>query len=126
MSRRACGAADQFAHTGKQSVRIASNRVANSFHGIGQAVAVKGGQTYRFTVQVRNDPAGKLQGSVRGRISIEWQDASGKEIDRTWGPDFDQGLSAMSSRRGYRVRSTADCRPRPRWISMRTWLALSA
>jgi hypothetical protein len=83
-----------FASTGKQSVRIASNKVANSFHGTGQAVAVKSGATYRFSVQVRNDPMAKLQGSVRGQISIEWQDSGGKEVDRTWGPDFGPGLSA--------------------------------
>lgn len=78
---------------GRQAARVASNKVANSFHGIGQVIAVQPGATYRFTVQVRNDPAAKMQGSTRGQISIEWQDSSGKEIDRTWGPDFGPALS---------------------------------
>ena len=78
---------------GRQAAHLRSNKVANSFHGMGQVIPVQKGSTYRFAVQARNDPADKMQGTTRAQISIEWQDASGREIDRTWGPDFGPSLS---------------------------------
>ncbi len=85
---------NQAANSGSQSARIASNRVAGSFHGLSQNVPVQPGKTYRFTVQARQDPNEKLQGTTRAQISIEWKDATGKEVDRTWGPDFGSSLSS--------------------------------
>lgn len=80
-------------YAGKQSVRLSVQGVSDSFQGLLESVSVTPGTSYHFTVYVRNDDSHPLKGSARGQISIEWKDSDGREVDRTWGPDWGPALS---------------------------------
>lgn len=88
------GLTSKLAQTGAQSVRLQGQGVAASYQGCFQAFDVAAGTKYVFAVQARNDAGHPLAGPSRGQISIEWKDAAGNEIDRTWGPDWGNTLSA--------------------------------
>jgi hypothetical protein len=82
------------ARTGNQSIRFVSHGVPNFYQGVFQAVSVTPGETYQFSVYVRNDSTHPLKGSVTGQLSIEWHDANGAEAGRLWSPAWDASLSA--------------------------------
>jgi len=82
------------AHTGNQAVRFVSHGVANFYQGVFQAVPVTPGESYQFSVYVRNDPTHPLKGSVIGQLSIEWHDANGAEAGRLWSAAWGASLSA--------------------------------
>lgn len=82
------------ARTGNQSIRFVSHGVPNFYQGIFQAVPVIPGETYQFSVYVKNDSTHPLKGSVTGQLSIEWHDANGGEAGRLWSPAWDASLSA--------------------------------
>lgn len=87
------------AHGGEQALRLSALAVKDGFSGVTQMATVEAGKTYRLTAFVLNDATQPLAGSLRGQISLEWKDAAGKEIDRTWGPDCGGDLSQQQWRR---------------------------
>ena len=94
------------ARTGNQSIRFVSHAVPNFYQGIFQAVPVTPGETYQFSVYVKNDATHPLKGSVIGQLSIEWHDGNGGEVGRLWSPAWDASLSATDWTR-FEVTGTA-------------------
>jgi hypothetical protein len=82
------------AHSGNQAVRFVSHGIPNFYQGLYQAVPVKPGETYHFSVYVKNDSTHPLKGSVIGQLSLEWHDANGTEVGRLWSPPWGASLSA--------------------------------
>jgi Carbohydrate binding domain len=74
------------AHAGSQAVRFVSHGIPNFYQGLYQAVPVTPGETYQFSVYVKNDSTHPLKGSVIGQLSLEWHDANGAEAGRLWSP----------------------------------------
>ncbi len=85
---------DKQGRTGKQSCRFTAQEVAGSYQGLYQAVPVSAGKRCEFQLHARNDTGNPLKAPARGQISIEWKDATGNEVDRTWGPDWGADLPA--------------------------------
>ena len=81
------------AHSGNQAVRFVSHGIPNFYQGLYQAVPVVHGETYRFSVYVKNDSTHPLKGSVIGQLSLEWHDADGGEMGRLWSPAWGASLS---------------------------------
>jgi hypothetical protein len=82
------------AHSGNQAVRFVSHGIPNFYQGLFQALSVAPGETYRFSVYVKNDSNHPLRGSVIGQLSIEWHDANGAEAGRLWSPAWSASLTA--------------------------------
>jgi hypothetical protein len=82
-------------HEGKQSVRMIAQGKADSYQGIFQSLPANLGTTYEFKAYVRNDSANPLKGLARGQISVEWKDTNGTEIERLWGSEWGESLSAL-------------------------------
>jgi len=82
------------AHSGGQAGRFVSHAVPSFYQGIFQAVPVTPGESYQFSVYVKNDPTHPLKGSVIGQLSIEWHDANGAEVGRLWGKAWGASLPA--------------------------------
>ena len=82
------------AHSGSQAVRVVSHGIPNFYQGLFQAVPVTPGETYHFSVYVRNDSTHPLKGSVIGQLSLEWHNANGAEAGRLWSPAWGAALSA--------------------------------
>src|ERR1700722_19929543 len=84
------------ARTCNPSIRFVSHGTPNFYQGLFQAVSVSPGETYHFSVYVRNDSTHPLKGSVIGQLSIEWHDANGAETaaGRLWSPAWGASLSA--------------------------------
>ena len=82
------------AHSGNQAVRFVSHGIPNFYQGLYQAVPVTPGETYHFSVYVKNDSNHPLKGSVIGQLSIEWHSANGAEAGRLWSPAWSASLSA--------------------------------
>jgi len=72
------------ASTGSSSVSFLNSDKKVDYQGIFQPVRVKPGQRFEFSVYVANDPDHPLSGLSHGQLSIEWFDAQGKELDRSW------------------------------------------
>ena len=81
-------------HSGNQAIRLVSHGIPNFYQGLFQAVPVKPGETYQFSVYVKNDSTHPLKGSVIGQLSIEWHDANGGEAGRLWSPSWGASLTA--------------------------------
>ena len=84
------------ARSGHQAVRFVSHGVPNFYQGLVQALPVTPGETYRFSLSVKIDPAHPLQGSVIGQLSIEWHGATGQEIGRLWSQTWSASLTATN------------------------------
>ena len=82
------------AHSGNQAVRFVSHGIPNFYQGLSQAVPVTPGETYQFSVYVKNASTHPLKSSVIGQLSIEWHDAGDNEIGRLWSPAWDAALPA--------------------------------
>jgi hypothetical protein len=91
---RKIGLTGKLAQAGKQSVRLASQGKAASYQGLFQMLPAESGVTFEFSAHVRNDGANPLKGEARGQLSVEWKDAAGQEIERQWGADWGESLSA--------------------------------
>ena len=74
------------ANEGDQSVRFTATGRANTFQGLSQTIDVREGNVYEFAVHVWLDREDERRGSLRGQLSVEWLNARGEEITRTWGP----------------------------------------
>jgi hypothetical protein len=106
------GTADQIslsamtAHSGKQVVKFVSHGVPNFYQGLYQALPVTHGETYQFSVYVKNDRAKPLKGSLVGQLSIEWHDVNDNEVGRAWGTTWGVALSSTEWTK-YDVSGTA-------------------
>lgn len=74
------------AKEGDQSVRFTATGRADTFQGLSQTLDVREGSVYEFAVHVWLDREDERRGSLRGQLSVEWLNARGEEITRTWGP----------------------------------------
>lgn len=72
------------ASTGSSSVSFLNPDKKVDHQGLFQTVRVKAGQRFEFSVYVANNPDQPLGGLSHGQLSIEWVDAQGKELDRSW------------------------------------------
>jgi len=88
------GMTSKHSHAGQQAARFVAQGKADSYQGLFQKLPATLGATYSFTAHVRNDGANPLKGKTRGQLSIEWKDASGNEIERSWGPEWTESLPA--------------------------------
>ncbi len=77
------GMSTEITHEGNQALHIAAQGVSGSFQGIGQVIPVTPRGTYEFTVYIHKDPEQPLTGTISGRLSIEWHDEDGNEIERS-------------------------------------------
>jgi len=82
------------AHSGNQAIRFVSHGTPNFYQGLFQALSVTPGETYHFSVYVKNDTTHPLKGSVIGQLSIEWHGVNGTEAGRLWSPAWGASLPA--------------------------------
>lgn len=88
------GVSDARKRSGSQSMCFKAQTPEDAFEGVADKFSVVGGKPYSFTVYVMSDPADPLVGSSFGQISIEWRDATGKEITRSHGPTWNFELTS--------------------------------
>ena len=67
---------------------------SDAFQGLAYKFPALSGKGYTFSLYVISDPANPVSGSSFGQISIEWRDATGKEIARNFGPTWNFELSS--------------------------------
>ncbi|MFH0880027.1 MAG: hypothetical protein V2A34_09975, partial [Lentisphaerota bacterium] len=79
--------------SGLQSIKIGALEAVNSFVGVAQSMDVLPGKAYLFSVYASNDSTNPIPSGAYGQISMEWKDASGTEIDRTFGPSWSSEIS---------------------------------
>lgn len=72
------------ASKGGSSLAFLNCETKPEYQGIYQAVRVRPGQQFEFSVYVASDPDHPLTGLSHGQLSIEWRDAQDKEIGRDW------------------------------------------
>lgn len=80
---------------GSQAVVFAALGTPDSYQGLAQKFPVEPGRRYEFSVYVINDAADPIVGEAYAQVSIEWQDSTGSEITRNWGPTWNFELSPL-------------------------------
>ena len=70
---------------GMNSFRLRAQSNGGAACGVVQTIAVTPGEKYSLTAWVRKNEDDPLKGAAYGQLVIEWQDETGKEIDRVWG-----------------------------------------
>jgi hypothetical protein len=80
--------------SGLQALALKTAPQNNEFAGIAQSFPAVAGYHYSFGIHVTGDESDRLAGDARGQVHIEWRDAQGKEISRTWGPVWGPDLSS--------------------------------
>lgn len=85
-AERRAGVTDVRKKSGLQSVVFKAQSGATNYQGLAQRFRARRGLRYGFSVAVMPDQLDRMSGDSCGQISLEWQDAAGKEISRTWGP----------------------------------------
>lgn len=98
--------------TGSQAAEMTAQGVAQGGQGLIQRIPVNPGEVYTFTAYVRNNPDAPLGGSAWVQLVIEWLDAAGRELTRTWGQPQDK----MMSRLRWSEMSIANVKPPPRAV----------
>jgi hypothetical protein len=79
--------------SGEQSLTLKAPDLDNGFSGVAQPFASVPGYHYVFAANVIGDATNRLAGEAYGQIHFEWRDAQGKEISRTWGPQWKADLA---------------------------------
>jgi len=87
------GITKEKAKVGDQSLKLKCQATVDSFLGAVQRFEIKPLYHYAFSVYVINSPTDPLVKGAFGQISLEWKDAAGREISRSWGPTWDTTLS---------------------------------
>jgi hypothetical protein len=86
------GITDARKHGGMQSLLFKAQTQAEAYEGFAQKFAAVQGGHYTFGAWILNDPQEPITGNGYGQVSIEWKDAKGVEISRTyspaWGPEM--------------------------------------
>jgi len=81
------------ASKGNSCVVFSNSKKKTSFQGLFQTLKVKSGEQIEFNIYVKNNPENPLVGGSHGQLSIEWYDAQGKEISRSWSQSWGSNLS---------------------------------
>jgi len=68
---------------GTSCLRIRAQGAPGAISGITQTLPVEQGQKFTFTAKLQQMDEDKLKGSAFGQLVIEWQDFTGKELQRT-------------------------------------------
>lgn len=79
---------------GKQSCRIESVNLPGGFSGIAQSFTAEVGRAYTLRAFIRPDPKMPLKNGAYGQIALEWKDARGAELYRSYGPTRSAALKA--------------------------------
>ncbi len=82
----------EVAESGTQSVHMEAQGIVNSYQGLYQILPVKENKVYVFRAQIHNDPTNRIDGTMRGQMSIEWRNEYDEEIRRVWGPEWNRNL----------------------------------
>ena len=80
---------------GSPCVSLGSVNIPRTFQGIMQTVGVEEGRRYTLSALVINNKEDPLQGSAYGQLVIEWRDAAGNEVGRTWGAQWKKNISRI-------------------------------
>ena len=91
---RKAGVSDARKRSGSQSLCFKAQAPQDSFQGLAHKFSAVSGKPYSFTIHIMSDPADPLVGAAFGQVSFEWRDATGKELDRTYGPTWNFELSS--------------------------------
>ena len=83
------GITDSRKKSGMQSYQFrAQPGASNEYQGIAQKFKALPNQRATFSIYAMNDPLDPIAGNSYGQVSIEWQDASGVELSRLYGPSW--------------------------------------
>ncbi len=93
------GVSQQKRRDGLQSCLLRCQELEDGYCGIAQKFPAVAGRRYEFTVYALNNVADSVVGESFGQVSLEWQDETGAEIDRTYGPTWSFQLSPLSWQR---------------------------
>ncbi|MBN1269199.1 MAG: hypothetical protein JXB04_06390 [Kiritimatiellae bacterium] len=89
------GITDRKKRGGEQAFYFKGQKVRDAFHGIAQKVAIEPGTRAELSVYAVSDSREPVSGEAHGVVSLEWQDATGKEITRTLGTSWNFTLSPV-------------------------------
>lgn len=89
------GITDQRKRSGRQACALKAAAKPDAYQGMTQRFNVTPGVRYEFSVFAINDATRNIAGEAFGQVSIEWHDASGKEVLRTYGPTWNFELSPI-------------------------------
>jgi len=81
--------------SGSQAVVFAALDAPDSYQGLAQKFPAEPGRRYEFSLYVINDAMEPIVGDSYAQVSIEWQDSTGSEITRNWGPTWNFKLSPL-------------------------------
>ena len=90
---RNVGITDARKRSGMQSLLFKAQTPTEAYEGFAQKFAVVPDDHYTFSAWVLNDPQDPLTGEAYGQVSIEWKDAKGVEISRTYSPAWSRDQS---------------------------------
>jgi len=77
---------------GMQSCIMKTQKEEGAYEGIAQRFSATPGHHYTFVIYAMNNHQDAMAGDAYGQISLEWQDAEGKEISREYGPSWSHNL----------------------------------
>lgn len=98
--------------SGSQAAEMNAQGIAQGGQGLIQRIPVSPNEVYTFTAYVRSNPDAPLGGSAWVQLVIEWLDAAGRELTRTWGQPQDK----MMSRLRWSEMTIANVKPPPRAV----------
>lgn len=87
------GVTDSRKHGGMQSLLFKAQTPTEAYEGFAQKFAVTPDDHHTLSVWVLNDPQDPMTGEAYGQVSIEWKDAKGVEISRTYSPAWSKDMS---------------------------------
>lgn len=88
------GVTDRRKRGGMQSLKFQAQTATNQYAGMAQLFPAAPGYRYTFRAYVLGDAVDPIGDAAFGQISLEWQDVSGKEIERVHGPLWDAAARA--------------------------------
>lgn len=90
------GISTVFSRSGKQSLAIRGHGARDGFQALSQDVNVQEGAAYRLLAYLRNSREDPLNGEhAYGQLVVEWQNASGEEVGRSWSESWDGSISRL-------------------------------
>jgi hypothetical protein len=78
---------------GVSSLQMMAQGLPREFHGLVQRVSVVSGEKYTFSAKVMNDAGDPLKGMAYLQLCVEWQNAEGRELSRSFTSPQGQTLS---------------------------------
>jgi hypothetical protein len=86
---------DAAARGGKKALMVSTVGRPKAFSCAAQTVSVVPGQKYSMRAYVHASEQNPMDGTAYGQLVIEWRDATGTEIGRTWGQTWGRNLSRI-------------------------------